>query len=808
MLKKTALTICISSLLVSASSSFASDITSKIPLTALAIIEDIKDNQSAFKSTFLNTEKTAYPFFRSKSENNNNVKNWYIGENIPIKALKGYRFILKDVIPWNGNYYDIYDITVDDTTTLEDLGFDPKPRDGFTKLLYVIDPSSTNFGLRSFNGEPDNETPFGYPYPADFGVKKKDVDWNIRPQDDLYNHVNSQWLKKTKIPETMNKISYVEMSRVKVKNDISSLVEAIRNYSNLPNNSEERKIVDLYDSYLNTDLLDSISLSALDDELKKIDNIRNKDDLVRYFAYAESIGIKSPFDIQVIPDPNDTNKYNTIILQSGLGLPSENIYLSPKYKKLMHGYLNHIGKAFEMANMVAPYDQASLVVSLETDIATFFMPAEKMSDRKNMINPRTIEELNKESSNINWTLYFSSLNAPKLSHTLLGMPDFTTNIDWLSKPELMSSWRAYFKWQLINSYSPYIDKNFESHKFNFYSKGLYGIAKMDSREARAFSLLDNTLGQAVGRLYTSAYFSNEKKIAIQKIVGNVKSAYKKRIMASTWMSEKSKSLSIAKLNNIDVKIGYPDNGVTYDSLSIKPDDLVGNIIRTNKFKLKKEISKLDKNQVDRNEWVLYPQTVNAQSRDTMVDITFPAALLQPPIYSQYASAAANYSSIGMTIGHELSHQFDDDYIPFDQHGNYTNWMPKAEMARYHKRTSALIEQYNDKYLVNGRRTLVENIGDLTGVNIAFDAFKALPNEQKQDNKDAFSPYQQFFLNYTKFLRTKYSPMSNINSGKHAPAEYRVNGVMQNALGFYDSDAFSLQPGDKLYLPESKRADIW
>jgi len=799
----------------------ASTFTLSMPLKASSNYSDItsavsEDIRESFRADFLTENANAYPFFRSLDGN----MTWFPGINLPLTALAGYRFKVDELSQVDGSFIrNVYDNTVTDTTTLSKLKFSSIDDSKKFQTLTIYDPAGNvvgGEGTQSFNwpGQRYNTkaSASNYPYKTVNIPDYTTLDLTVRPNDDFYRYANGKWLDNAAIPKDKNIIGAFYDQNDKTKITISKILSTLSRYSGLTPGSDSEKVTKLFQSFLDEDTQNNIGINAINSEIAKIDNINSAKELIKYFAYAESIGIQSPLDLQIIANPENTKVFGTLFYQSGLGLPSRGYYLNDLYKNEYNQYEKLISDAFSLAGMQDTNLKASEVLKLETLLAKAQMSQSDSSDVSKIFNKRTTSKLIHDYKNIDWSSYFDALGIPDLKNTILCMPAYTQVVDSLISSQKLDVWKSYFKWKLISAYMPYLGSDFNQLDFAFYGKTLRGQQVQSPIKKRAVDFINRAMPDAIGKAFVDLYFTQDDKDKINIIVKNVKNALRNEINGSTWLTQDTKLSAIKKLNNLDVKIGHPKKWDDYSALIIKDANLVDNMIHINKFQYQNEINDYNGIYTDRSRWLMPVQVVNAQAKDTKNDVTFPAAVLQPPFYSRWSKDVANYAGIGYVIGHEMSHQFDSDLSLFDENGNLRNWWSKKDRERYTQESDKIIQlfdTYSHKGInVNGKRVLSENIADLVGLKSAYNAYMDMV-ASKQTNPNKVENSKKFFLSFAQAIREKMTPnmmKRYLEIDSHAPFEFRARGTLSNMPAFYST--YGIQPGDKQFLPLDKRSQIW
>ncbi|AVR45966.1 peptidase M13 [Christiangramia fulva] len=645
------------------------------------------------------------------------------------------------------------------------------------------------------------------------GILVQNMDTTVRPGNDFHAYVNGKWIKETEIPADKASYGAGYMVQEQAEEDVKEIILSAAEDDH-PEGSAEQKVGDLYASYMNSQLRDSLGMEPLKEDLQKIENISSYDELASYFAYANRSGLYAPLSSFVYQDFKDPSFYTVYVVQSGLGLPDREYYLSEdaRSKEIRKAYVDHIQKMFELAGWQNGQKSAKNIMSLETEMAASQMKKEDTRNMQKLYNMYGHDEALKLMPDFNFEKYLSGagINRDTIG---IAMVDYTKSLNDIIKSHSLDTWKTYLKWGLLNASSNELNSDIYNEDFNFYRKELRGIQEPREQWRRGVAVVNSNLGEVVGKVYVEKHFPPEAKKRMEDLVQNLLKAYEESIKNLDWMSEDTKKQALDKLNNINTKIGYPDKWKDYSDLKITANDLYGNIKRSSQFQYQVEIDKLD-GPIDREEWGMTPQTVNAYYNPTMNEIVFPAAILQPPFFNLEADDAVNYGAIGAVIGHEIGHGFDDQGSKFDGSGAMRNWWTDEDRKEFEKRTASLTDQYNqfeviDSVHVNGEFTLGENIGDLGGLSIALKAYKKSLDGKEAKVIDGFTPEQRVFLGYGQAWLQKSREEAlrmQVSTDPHSPAKFRVNGVVRNVPEFYK--AFDVKPGDSLYLAEDQRVKIW
>ena len=650
------------------------------------------------------------------------------------------------------------------------------------------------------------------------GVDLSAMDTSVRPQDDFFRYVNGTWLKTFKMPDDessfgiFNQLYDVATAAVKKIIKQARFQTLIQRFSG--DHPEERQIADLYKSFMNTHLLETRGVQPVAGDLAKIDAVRSKSELAAAFAQALAQGIDNPIGLFVDQDVKNNSAYITQLQQAGLGLPDREYYFEPEQQAIRQKYLDYLTALFTLSGEAAPRDKAQAVYALEEALAKHHWTQVEQRDVDKTYNKVAIRELWAMAGGFDWAGYLRAAGIwPEETEVIVAQPSYFAGFAQELVEQPLESWKLYMKARTLEAAAPYLSKAFVDASFEFNGRALNGQPKMSSRKKRGVSLVNRTLGEMIGRAYVEKHFPQSSLEHMQRLVENLRAAYTQRITELPWMSEETKKKALEKLKKILPKIGYPAKWDDYSQLELRPDDLLGNMRRANLFGYDRMVKRLGQ-PVDRGEWGMTPQTVNAYYNPAMNEIVFPAAILQAPFFDPQADDAANYGAIGAIIGHEMTHGFDDEGSHYDGDGVLRNWWTKADEEAFQARTGKLVQQFNafeplPGEHVNGQLTLGENIADLGGLTVAYRAYQLSLGGSPAPVIGGFTGEQRFFLSYAQAWRDASRDQalsSQIKNDPHSPAEYRVNGVVRNMPEFYK--AFQVKAGDKLYQSEDDRVSIW
>jgi putative endopeptidase len=648
--------------------------------------------------------------------------------------------------------------------------------------------------------------------PLSSGLILENMDSTVKPGDNFQMFVNGKWIKNTEIPADKSSYSVGYMVHEQSQENVKKIIEESA-AANKPAGSDEQKVGDLYASYMDMTKRDELGVKPLAAEFQKIDDIKDLNDLSGYFGYATIYGYGTPIQLFVEPDFKDPKVYALYNYQSGLGLPDREYYSAPQFADIRKAYVEHITKMFELAGLPNGAASAKEIMTLETAIASKHWKKEDTRDMKRMYNMLPVDSLDQVMTNFDWKLFLAGAKSEGVSRMVITQPSFTVAMNDVIGKTKLATWKTYLKWNVLNANASRLNSAIDEQNFKFYRATLTGAKEQLPQWRRGVDLVNNNLGEVVGKVYVSRHFPAEAKERMAQLVTNLTGAYKASISELDWMGTETRVQALDKLAKFDPKIGYPDVWKDYSAVTVKKDDLVGNIQQSQLAEHNRQVKRIG-GPVDRTEWGMNPQEVNAYYNPTKNEIVFPAGILQPPFFNLNADDAVNYGAIGAIIGHEIGHGFDDQGSTFNGEGELKNWWSEKDQAEFKKRTGALVDQYNQFKVfsdlnVNGEFTLGENIGDLGGLSIALKAYKMSLNGKEAPVIDGFTGVQRVFLGYAQAWLGKSREASlrmQVNTDPHSPRQFRVNGVVRNIPEFYE--AFNIKPGDSLYLAPEQRVKIW
>ena len=645
-------------------------------------------------------------------------------------------------------------------------------------------------------------------------LDKSGIDTSIRPQDDFFHYVNGGWVKKTQIPASEAGWGSFVMLQQKTQKELKSILDSCE-ASNAPRGSNAQKVGDFYASAMDSSTIEKKGFQPLEGDLQRINNLHSSRDVLKEMAFEYSIGLSPLIRFFAHPDAKNSDVMMAYFTQGGLGLPNKDYYTKndSSTENIRQTYTKYIAKIFTLAgdDSMNAITEAGSVMKIEYALANASKRPVELRDPYANYHKMAVSESNAQEPDINWPWLVDQLGI-KADSIVIGQPTFYLALNKMLETVPVSDWKNYLRFHYLNFFAPYLSTPFVNAKFEL-EKMLSGQKELQPRWKRMTRLTDKKLGDALGELYVKKYFPPEAKKRILDLVNNLQQTYKERIDSLTWMSDSTKQKAIVKLNAFVKKIGYPDKWKDYSSVDISKSDFIQNLKNTGHFAYEYMINKIGK-PVDRSEWFMTPPTINAYYSTSANDINFPAGILQPPFFYKDGDDALNYGAIGVVIGHEMTHGFDDQGRKFDAHGNLKNWWLPADSIKFQKRANLVVNQYNhslvvDTLHINGELTQGENIADIGGVTIAFAAFKKTTEGKSGKRIDGLTPDQRFFMAYAEILRSKMRPEIErklVMSDPHSMPMYRVNNPLSDISAFYS--AFNVKPGDKMYLPDSLRAQVW
>ncbi len=649
-----------------------------------------------------------------------------------------------------------------------------------------------------------------------WGFDTRDIDKRVRPQDDFFHYANGGWIKREKIPPHESRWGSFQILQTETQKKLREIVNGLLKAKHLMKGTAPQLVGDLYRSGMDMKARNALGAKPLERFRTKIKKLKTKEDVLRLVAKFHKLGIGVLWGAAIDQDAKNSETYLLHLYQDGLGVPERDYYLlnNPEQVRVRTAYLAHIERMLKLFGW-APQDarrNAAIIFAIEKTLATASMRKEDTRDPHKTYHKLSVKALQKLSPVVNWRSYLKAIGARTPTKILVMQPGFLKAVSSLLKQTSMEDWRVYLEWHLFIGTAGLLSQRFVQANFDFYGKVLSGAKKMRPLWRRALSTVNGTVGESLGQIYVEKYFTHEAKRKMDALISDLFAVYAERIKVLDWMSPATKKRAQKKLKTMVRKIGYPKRWKSYRRLVIDPADYFGNVMRASLHEHARQMHKLGK-PVDREEWFMTPQTVNAYYNQGTNEIVFPAAILQHPFFDASADDAVNYGAIGAVIGHEITHGFDDQGSKFDEKGNLKSWWTSLDRARFEKKARVVERQFNQYELhgvkVNGKLTLGENIADLGGDAIAFAAYERHLKKTGRKIIDGFAPEQRFFLAKAQDWREIARPehlKTSILTDPHSPDIFRVNGPLSNLTEFYE--AFGVKKGDKLYRAPKARAKIW
>ncbi len=654
--------------------------------------------------------------------------------------------------------------------------------------------------------------------PRASGIAVEELDLSVRPQDDLFRHVNGRWIQRTEIPADKARYGSFYLLAEEAEKAVRDIIEEAQGAAP---GTEERKFGDLYTSFMDEARIEALGASPIERQLAEIDLVADIPSLLSAVGRLERQGISGFFQVYVDNDPGNPERYIAFFEQAGIGLPDESYYREEKFAGIRTAYLAFLERILALAGLTDAAARAQRIFDLETALASHHWDNVRSRDSEKTYNPIGWPELAarafRANAGVDLTRWLTALDAPQgaLDELVLRQPEFLDGLAAELTAESLPSWQDWLRWQVIRSSAAYLSSDFVDANFEFYGKTLSGTPDLRARWKRGVSLVEGAMGEAVGRIYVDRHFPATAKQSMDVLVANLIEAYRQSISTLPWMTAETRERALEKLGKFTPKIGFPVKWRDYSSLQVAPDDLIGNVRATSEFEFQRELGKIGK-PLDRDEWFMTPQTINAYYNPGFNEIVFPAAILQYPFFDPDRDAAANYGAIGAVIGHEIGHGFDDQGSKYDGDGRLTDWWSAADRAAFERLTASLIEQYNalapqqvPDHHVNGALTIGENIGDLGGLGIAWKAYLISLGGKEPPVIDGFSGAERFFLSWAQAWQLKAREEEVIRLlaiDPHSPNEFRCNQIVRNIDEFYT--AFAVTEADALWLHPDERVTIW
>ncbi|RNI25116.1 M13 family metallopeptidase [Flexivirga caeni] len=645
------------------------------------------------------------------------------------------------------------------------------------------------------------------------GVITENFDTSVRPQDDLFGHVNGTWLRETEIPSDRGRYGTFDRLREAAEEAVHHLIEEAAESKSDPG-TPRRQVGDLFTSFMDTDRIEQLGAGALADELALIDSVQTSSDLVRVCGQLSRRGVDTFVSFYSIADAKDSAHNILYIMQAGIGLPDESYYREDEHAEVREKYVGHIGRLLVLAGLDG--GQADTIMALETRIAKSHWDRVAARDAVKTYNKLSRAELDELTPGLDWDAWLDGVGAEErvLDPVNVEHPSFLTGFAEALRDEPVTAWKSWLTWRLVSDRAPYLNQAMVDERFDFAGRTLSGIPENRERWKRGVGLVEMLIGEAAGRLYVEKHFPPHAKERMEKLVANLVEAYRRDFENLPWMSETTRAKALEKLAKFTPKIGYPQEWKDYSRIEIREDDLLGNIAAASAWEVDRMLSRVG-DEVDRGEWFMTPQTVNAYYMPVMNEIVFPAAILQPPFFDVDAEDAVNYGGIGGVIGHEIGHGFDDQGSRYDGDGNLVDWWTDDDRERFDALSQKLIEQFNGLEgrdapgnTINGALTIGENIGDLGGLTIGFKALQIARETQASPELDGFTPEQRFFLGWAQVWCGKAREAEAkrlLTIDPHSPADARAN-VARNLREF--AAAFDVSDQDGMFLAVDEQVRIF
>jgi putative endopeptidase len=645
------------------------------------------------------------------------------------------------------------------------------------------------------------------------GIAKDELDADVRPQDDLFRHVNGRWIERTEIPADKARYGSFLVLHEEAEQAVREIIEEAQQAEP---GTEARKVGDLYASFMNEQRADLLGATPIAGQLVDVSLVASVESFLETLGRLERQGVSGFLQLYVDNDPGDPERYLVFVEQGGIGLPDESYFREERFEGVRTAYNAHLERMFGLAQLDDPADRAVRVFDLETDLAKVHWNNVDTRDSEKTYNLFEWADAAAAAS-VDLQVWRDAMGVPEgaFDELVLREPSFVEGLGALLTEERLPAWKDWLAWQVIRSNAAYLSNDFVEANFDFYGRTLTGTPQMRERWKRGVSLVEGAMGEAVGRIYVERHFPPAAKQAMDDLVANLVEAYRQSITALDWMGKKTRTRALEKLAKFTPKIGFPVKWRDYSKLEIDADDLVANVRATAEFEFNRELGKIGK-PIDRDEWFMTPQTINAYYNPGFNEIVFPAAILQYPFFTPERDAAANYGAIGAVIGHEIGHGFDDQGSKYDGDGRLTDWWTEADRDAFEDRTKALIAQYDalapaqvPEHHVNGALTIGENIGDLGGLAIAWKAYVLSLDGAEPPVVDGLTGAERFFLSWAQAWQMKGRDEEVIRLlaiDPHSPNEFRCNQIVRNIDEFYTG--FGVTSEDALWLEPAERVTIW
>jgi putative endopeptidase len=646
------------------------------------------------------------------------------------------------------------------------------------------------------------------------GIQRDELDPGVRPQDDLFRHVNGKWITRSEIPSDKARYGSFYVLAEEAERNVRAIIEEAQQAEP---GTEQRKIGDLYASYMDEERIESLGAAPLEPLLAEVAAVDSIADLLSTLGKLERGGTSGFFQLFVDNDPGNPERYLVFLEQAGIGLPDESYYREEKFAEIREKYVAYLERILGLAGLDSPAERAARVFALESDLAGHHWDNVRTRDSEATYNLTTWDGLTALAAGVDLEGWRSAIDMPEnaLDELVVREPSFVSALETVLTEDRLDDWRDWLSWQVVRSNASYLSQEFVDTNFDFYGRTLSGTPELRARWKRGVSMVEGSLGEAVGKVYVERHFRPEAKAEMDELVDNLIEAYRQSITTLEWMTPQTRERALDKLGKFTPKIGFPVKWRDYSTLDIVADDLLANVRATNEFEFQRELGKIGQ-PLDRDEWFMTPQTINAYYNPGFNEIVFPAAILQYPFFDETRDNAANYGAIGAVIGHEIGHGFDDQGAKYDGDGRLTDWWSAEDKAAFEERTASLIEQYNalspqqvPDHHVNGALTIGENIGDLGGLAIAWKAYLISLDGQEPPVIDGLTGPQRFFLSWAQAWQLKARDAEVIrllSIDPHSPNEFRCNQIVRNIPDFYT--AFDVTEQDALWLAPEERVTIW
>jgi putative endopeptidase len=643
------------------------------------------------------------------------------------------------------------------------------------------------------------------------------LDRSTSPATNFYEFADGQWAKNNPVPP--DKARWGAFAELAERNwyVIHDLLQHAEADTSAPLHSPGREVGDFFASAMDTNRLEELGFKPIADDLARIKHIHSRKALFEVLAHFHDESVGGVFGAGIGPDEKNSSIYAFGLRQGGLSLPDRDYYLKDSFAPIREKYRAHVTKMFELVGEkpAAAAAHAAIVLNLETELAKTSRTRVELRDPNRNYNKFTRAELIATNRTIPWTIYLADRQLNDVPYAIVGQPEFFTAVNTLLQKRPLSDWKAYLRWHLLHSSAPYLQKAVEDENFAFFGKVLSGQPEPEPRWKRSAHVIDGSIGEALGELYVEKYFPPEAKARANELVDNLKAVFHDHLEKVPWMTEATRTKALAKFDRFTQKIGYPDKFRDYSSVAIRRNDYLGNVRRAAAFEVHRNVVRVGK-AVDKTEWHMTPETVNAYFNPVQNEIVFPAGILQPPFFDVTMDDAVNCGGIGVVIGHEITHGYDDEGRKYDAEGNLNEWWTAADAQAFEARAQKVVNEYNafeplPGLHVNGKLTLGENIADLGGVAIAYDALeRALAKDPaKRKTIDGFTPEQRFFISFAQIWRTNIRDEEArrlVTVDPHSPGRFRAIGPLVNFPAFYQ--AFDIKAGDPMWRPPDQRAEIW